>query len=64
MNNVSFIVCTAPLITTFLAILFVRSIKATVPLILGSLIALLGVALVIYNGHFVLKLNPLGDFRL
>ena len=61
-NNVSFIVCTAPLITTFLAILFVRSIKATVPLILGSLIALLGVALVIYNGHFVLKLNPLGDF--
>ena len=45
-----------------LAILFVKSIKATVPLVLGSLIALLGVALVIYNGHFVLKLNPLGDF--
>ena len=47
-NNVSFIVCTAPLMTMLLAILFVKSIKA--------------VALVIYNGHFVLKLNPLGDF--
>ena len=61
-NNVSFIVCTAPLMTMLLAILFVKSIKATIPLVLGSLIALLGVALVIYNGHFVLKLNPLGDF--
>ena len=30
-------------------------------LILGSLIALFGVGMVIYNGHFVLKLNPLGD---
>ncbi len=60
-NNVSFIVCTAPLITMLLAILFVRSVKATVPLVLGSLTALVGVGLVIYNGHFVLRLNPLGD---
>ena len=61
-NNVSFIVCTAPLITMLLAILFIKSVKATVPLVLGSLIALAGVAIVIYNGHFVLRLNPLGDF--
>ncbi len=60
-NNVSFIVCTAPLITMLLAILFVRSVKATVPLVLGSLVALLGVGMVVYNGHFVLQLNPLGD---
>ncbi len=60
-NNVSFIVCTAPLITTLLAIMFVKSVKATVPLISGSLIALVGVGMVIYNGHFVLQLNPLGD---
>jgi len=60
-NNVSFIVCTAPLITMVLAILFVKSVKATVPLILGSLMALLGVGLVVYNGHFILQLNPLGD---
>ena len=61
-NNVSFIVCTAPLITMLLAILFIKSVKATVPLVLASLIALAGVAIVIYNGHFVLRLNPLGDF--
>jgi drug/metabolite transporter (DMT)-like permease len=60
-NNVSFIVCTAPLITMLLAILFVKSVKATLPLVLGSMIALIGVGMVIYNGRFVLQLNPLGD---
>ncbi len=60
-NNVSFIVCTAPLITTLLAILFMKSVKATAALILGSVIALVGVGVVIYNGHFVLRLNRLGD---
>lgn len=60
-NNVSFIVCTAPLITMLLAILFVKSVKATLPLTIGSAIALVGVGMVIYNGHFVLQLNPLGD---
>ncbi|WP_028909022.1 DMT family transporter [Prevotella sp. AGR2160] len=60
-NNVSFIVCTAPLITTLLAIAFLKDVKATPSLILGSLLALAGVAIVIFNGHFVLKLNPVGD---
>ena len=60
-NNVSFIVCTAPLVTTILGILFVKDIKATRRLIGGSLVALAGVALVIFNGRFILKLNPLGD---
>lgn len=60
-NNVSFIVCTAPLITTILAILLIRNVKATTRLIGGSLLALAGVAVVIFNGHFVLRLNPLGD---
>ncbi len=60
-NNVSFIVCTAPLLTVLLGITFVKSIKASWSLILGSLIALLGVATVIFNGSFVLHLNPWGD---
>ena len=60
-NNVAFIVCTAPLITMLLAILFTKSVKATVPLVVGSVTALVGVGMVIYNGHFVLQLNPLGD---
>lgn len=60
-NNVSFIVCTAPLITMLLAIVFMKSVKATASLVLGSVTALIGVGMVIYNGHFVLQLNPLGD---
>lgn len=60
--NVAFIVCMTPLLTTILALLIYKKEKATVTLIGGSLIALAGVALVVYNGHFVLKLSPLGDF--
>ena len=60
-NNVAFIVCTAPLITMLLAILFIKSVKATPSLIIGSVIALVGVGIVVYNGHFVLKLKPIGD---
>jgi len=61
-TNVAFIVCTAPLITTLLAIIFIRRVKATKMLIVGSLIALLGTAFVIFNGHFILQLNQAGDF--
>ncbi|MBR6979434.1 MAG: DMT family transporter [Prevotella sp.] len=60
-NNVAFIVCTAPLLTMILAFFFLKNMKATVPLVLGSVMALVGVGVVIYNGHFVLQLNPLGD---
>ena len=61
-NNVSFIVCTAPLLTMLLALAFLKSVKATRNLIIGAVVATLGVALVVFNGHFLLKLNPLGDF--
>lgn len=60
-NNVSFIVCTAPLLTTILALMFLKSVKANRYLILGAVAATIGLALVVFNGHFVLKLNPLGD---
>lgn len=60
-NNVSFIVCTAPLLTTILALMFVKEVKATRWLILGSVSAVVGVALVVFNGQIILKLNPLGD---
>ena len=61
-TNVSFIVCTAPLLTTLLALALNRREPTGRYLFIGSLIALLGVALVVYNGSFVLQLNPLGDF--
>ena len=60
-NNVSFITSTSPLVTVILGIDFVKSIKATWTLIVGSLIALVGVGLVIFNGSFILHLNPWGD---
>ena len=60
-NNVSFITSTSPLVTVILGIVFVKSIKATWTLIVGSLIALVGVGLVIFNGSFILHLNPWGD---
>lgn len=61
-TNVAFIVCTAPLLTTILSLVIYKKEKATRGLIGGSLLALIGVALVVYNGRFVLKISPLGDF--
>ena len=61
-TNVAFIVCTAPLLTTILSLLIYKKEKATAGLVGGSLLALAGVALVVDNGHFILKISPLGDF--
>ena len=61
-TNVAFIVCTAPLLTTILSLLIYKKEKATAGLVGGSLLALVGGALVVYNGHFILKISPLGDF--
>ena len=61
-TNVAFIVCTAPLLTTILSLWIYKKEKVTRGLMAGSLLALVGVALVVYNGSFVLKISPLGDF--
>lgn len=61
-TNVSFIVSTSPLIAMLIALALFKSFKATPALIAGSLISLFGVALVIFNGSFILKINPKGDF--
>lgn len=61
-NNVAFIVCNAPLLTLFLGMAFSKEIRATKKIVMGSLISLIGVALVIFNGSFILRLNPIGDF--
>ena len=61
-SNVSFIICTAPLLTTILSLLFYnKSEKATKGLFYGSLLALIGVGLIVFNGSVVLKLSPVGD---
>lgn len=60
-SNVSLIICTAPIFTAFLSHFIYRKEHIKPHLIFGSIIALLGVALVVFNGSFILQINPLGD---
>jgi len=61
-SNVALLVCTTPLITVFLSHWFVKGERLRGNVISGSLLALIGVTCVIYNGSFILKANPIGDF--
>ena len=60
-SNVGLIVATAPIITALLAHFFTKGEKLNKNLFLGFVIAISGVILVMFNGNFMLKLNPLGD---
>ena len=61
-TNTSLIVCTCPLFAMLLvAIVYRKTEHITRIQTLGSLIACLGMAVVVLNGHFVLHLSPLGD---
>ena len=60
-SNVSFIICTTPLLTAALTVLSVRTEKLSRGFIHGSIVALLGVGLLIFNGSFILRISPLGD---
>lgn len=59
-SNVSLIVCTTPVLTVLLSSFFFKE-KLRKDFIAGSLVALSGVTLVVFNGSVFLKLNPLGD---
>ncbi len=61
-SNVSLIVTLAPLITTLLVGALYKSERPSKGMIAGSLVAFLGVGLVIFNSSFVLAVKPLGDF--
>ncbi|MDL2243600.1 DMT family transporter [Bacteroidales bacterium OttesenSCG-928-J19] len=60
-SNVALLVCTAPLITAVFSHFFLKEERLTKRIGQGSLIALLGAGLVVFNGHFILKLSPIGD---
>lgn len=62
-TQVAFILCTAPLFTAILIGLFAGNLKKTFnpAFVTGTVLALGGVALVIFNGSFVLHLSPKGD---
>ncbi|MDE6491303.1 MAG: DMT family transporter, partial [Muribaculaceae bacterium] len=60
-TNVSLITSTSPLLTTMLVGLLYKSERPSRGFILGSFVAMFGVACVIFNSSFVVKMNPLGD---
>lgn len=59
--NVCILVCSTPLVTAILLSLFYKSERLSVKQILGSLVAFVGMSLVVLNGQLVLHLNPIGD---
>ena len=60
-SNVSLIICTAPILAAFLSLFLYKGERLKPKLIIGSLMALGGVALVVFNGSFILRISPLGD---
>lgn len=59
-SNVSLLICTAPIFTILLARVFYKE-PLQRKLLYGSLIALIGVGMVVLNGSLILQINPLGD---
>lgn len=60
-TNVSLIVCSCPLFTTILYRFFVKGARLSTMQAAGAVVAFLGMAAVVLNGHFVLRLSPIGD---
>lgn len=61
-TNTSLIVCSCPLFAMLLvALVYRQSEHFTKTQVFGSVMACIGMAVVVLNGHFVLHLSPLGD---
>jgi drug/metabolite transporter (DMT)-like permease len=61
-SNVALLACTSPILTIFFSrLLFKNEGLKYRYLLQGSLLAFTGVVLVIFNGRFILQINPLGD---
>lgn len=61
-TNTSLIVCSCPLFATLLVRLVYRdSARINIIQLLGSLLAFVGMIIVVLNGRFVLHLSPVGD---
>ena len=59
-SNVSLLLAAVPILTSITAHL-AGDEKLTRNIVLGFLVAMAGICLVVFNGNFILKLNPLGD---
>lgn len=60
-TNTSLIVCSCPLFATLLVRLVYRSSHIHIMQLTGSLLAFMGMIIVVLNGRFVLHLSPVGD---
>ena len=61
-TNTSLIVCSCPLFAMLLVALFYRQSEPITRMkTIGSIVACMGMAVVVLNGHFVLHLSPKGD---
>lgn len=60
-SNVSLITSVSPLLTAIMVGAIYKSERPSQGTLIGSLVAFIGVACVIFNSSFVIKMNPLGD---
>ena len=60
-SNVGLFISVAPILTAILSNFFIEHGGLTKKLVLGFFVAMIGIFLVLFNGNFVLKLNPMGD---
>lgn len=60
-TNTALIVCLSPLFAALLIAAFYKSERLKGIQIVGTILAAIGVAVVVLNGHFVLHLSPKGD---
>ena len=60
-SNVALLVCTTPIFTALLTH-FIYKEPLRKNMMIGSIIALIGVGFVVFSGSVILKINPLGDF--
>ena len=60
-SNVALLVCTTPIFTALFMHCFCKE-PLRRNMMIGSLIALIGVGMVVFSGSVILQINPLGDF--
>lgn len=60
-SNVGLFIASAPILTAIFSSFVNKNEKINSNIIYGFIISIIGIFLVIFNGSFILKLNPLGD---
>ena len=61
-SNVGLLVSAAPIITAIMAHIFTKDEKFSKDLIIGLIVAFIGVFFVIFNKGLAIEINPIGDF--